>query len=74
MKSLRQPDLLIMILVFSLRQPVEQSFDGLDVLDARSGLGGVLSIGGHGEDGVKCVVVCGTQAAHYVKQFPVERK
>ena len=70
MKSLSEPDLLIVILVLSLCEPGQQCRDWLDVLDAGSGLGGVLSIGCHGQYGVQGVVICGAQTAHYVKQLP----
>ena len=45
-------------------------FDRLDVLNAGSAQGGVLAIGGHGQDRVQRVVVGGAETAHHVKQFP----
>ena len=31
---------------------------------------GVITVGGHGQDGVERVVVRGSQAAHHIEQFP----
>ena len=69
-ESLGEPDLLIVVLVLSLSEPGQQRLHWLQVLDLRLALGGVLTIGGHGEYGVESVVVCGTKTTHYVKQFP----
>ena len=59
-----------MILVLRLCQPQQQSLHGLHVLDDGAAHGGILSEGGHGQDGVESAVVGGAQTANYVEQFP----
>ena len=61
-----------MILILRLCQPLQQSLHRFDVLDDGAAHGGVISEGGHGQDGVESVVVCGSQTANDVKQFPTK--
>ena len=59
-----------MILILRLCQPLQQSLHGLHVLDDGPAHGGIISEGGHGQDGVESVVVGGSQTANNVEQFP----
>ena len=59
-----------MILILRLCQPLQQSLHRFDVLDDGAAHGGVISEGGHGQDGVESVVVGGSQTANNVEQFP----
>ena len=59
-----------MILILRLCQPLQQSLHWFDVLDDGAAHGGVISEGGHGQDGVESVVVGGSQTANNVEQFP----
>ena len=59
-----------MILILRLCQPLQQRPHWFDVLDDGAAHGWILAEGGHGQDGVESVVVCRSQTAHYVEQFP----
>ena len=56
-----------MILILRLCQPLQQRPHWFDVLDDGAAHGGVISEGGHGQDGVESVVVGRSQTANNVE-------